>query len=45
VSGSIAREAQFDLVGLRAFGLEGPVSAIESPSGSKAKREREAQEG
>lgn len=37
VSGGIAREAQFDLVGLRAFGLEGPVSAIESPSGSRAK--------
>ena len=36
VSGGTAREAQFDLVGLCAFGLEGPVSAIESPSGSRA---------
>ena len=45
VSGGTAREAQFDLVSLRASGLEGPVNTIESPRGSRAKREREAQEG
>ena len=42
VSGGTARKARFDLVGLRASGLEGPVSAIKSPSGLRVKREREA---
>jgi hypothetical protein len=45
VSGGIAREAQCDLVGRRAFGLAGPVRALESPRGARAKGEREAQEG
>ena len=43
VSGSARSQAEFDLIGLCAFGLAGPVSAIGSPSGSSAKRGMEPQ--
>jgi hypothetical protein len=43
VSGGTAREAQFDLMSLRASGRAGPASAIESPSGSRAQRGRRPQ--
>ena len=40
VSGGAGVEAEFDLISLRASDLAGPVSSIESPSGSSAKRRR-----
>ena len=45
VSGGAGVEAEFDLMSLRASDLAGPVSAIESPSGSSAKRRRAAPGG
>ena len=38
VSGGAGSQAEFDLIGPRAFDLAGPVSSIGSPSGSSAKR-------
>ena len=45
VPGGTGPQALFDLLGLRAPALAGPVRSIESPSGARAKQLREAPGG